>query len=743
MMEKIIPSEKSNPQSLRTLMVDDSEDDVLLIIRELKKGGYNPVYERVETAAAMKKALQEKLWDIILCDYKMPKFSAPFAIAVLKEANIDIPLIIISGIIGEETALECMRLGAHDYFVKGKLSRLCPAIARELEEAKVRNKQKQAESQRKAMVEALHQSEEKYRNILENIEDGYYEVDLAGNLTFFNDSMCRLYGYSKDELMGMNYRQYADKETAKKVFQAFNQVYRTGKTIKEFNWQATRKDGAKRYVEVSISLQKDSSDKPAGFRGIIRDVTGRKLAEFQRETALESLRQSEEKYRTIIENIQEGYFEIDLAGNFTFFNDSLCRCLGYSQKELMGMNYRNYMDEKNAKKIFKIYNEIYTTGITDRIFEYEIIRKDGTIRQLEGFASLQRDSSGNPILFRGTIRDITERKQAEQELRESEKYFKEITENSSDIIIITDKNGDIKYGSLSVERFIGYKPEEVIGRSAFSFIHPDDVERAVDHFGKAILTKDSVITGEYRIVRKDGSAGHFAGLGKNMLDNPAVAGFIINMRDITERKQVQEELERTLESLRKAVGVTIQVLVSALEARDPYTAGHQLRVAHLACAIATEMELSQEKIAGIRMAGSIHDIGKLSIPAEILSKPTKLTNLEFSLIKEHSQNGYDMLKDVESPWPLAQIVYQHHERMDGSGYPRKLKGNEILVEARIMAVADVVEAMASHRPYRPGLGIEVALEEIEKNKGIIYDDTVADACLRLFREKNYKLIAQK
>jgi HD-GYP domain-containing protein (c-di-GMP phosphodiesterase class II) len=152
-----------------------------------------------------------------------------------------------------------------------------------------------------------------------------------------------------------------------------------------------------------------------------------------------------------------------------------------------------------------------------------------------------------------------------------------------------------------------------------------------------------------------------------------------------------------------------------------------------------EMGLPQEKIDGIRMAGSIHDIGKLSIPAEILSKPTKLTNIEFSLIKEHSLKGYEMLKDVESPWPLAQIVYQHHERMDGSGYPRNLKGDDILMEARIMAVADVVEAMASHRPYRPGLGIDMALEEIGKNRESLYDNAVADACLRLFREKGYQL----
>jgi PAS domain S-box-containing protein len=334
--------------------------------------------------------------------------------------------------------------------------------------------------------------------------------------------------------------------------------------------------------------------------------------------------------------------------------------------------------------------------------------------------------------------DITDRKKAEQELQESEKYFKEITENSSDIIVITDKNGDIKYCSRSIERYTGYKPDELIGRVVLTLIHPDDKKRAVGDFSKAILAKDSAIPNAFRIVRKDGAERYFEGLGKNLLDNPAVEGFIMNVRDVTERKQTDEELKQTLESLRKSVGATIQVMVSAIEMRDPYTAGHQIRTADLARAIATEMGLPKDKIDGIRMVGSIHDIGKLSIPAEILSKPTKLTDIEFSLIKEHSHSGYEMLKNVESPWPLAEIVYQHHERMDGSGYPRNLKGDEILIEARIMAVADVVEAMASHRPYRPGLGIDAALAEIEKNKGTHYDNTVADACLRLFREKGYQ-----
>ncbi|MCX5849167.1 MAG: HD-GYP domain-containing protein [Deltaproteobacteria bacterium] len=209
-------------------------------------------------------------------------------------------------------------------------------------------------------------------------------------------------------------------------------------------------------------------------------------------------------------------------------------------------------------------------------------------------------------------------------------------------------------------------------------------------------------------------------------------------KEIIEHKMAEEELQRTLDILKKSIGVTIHAMVCAVEARDPYTAGHQLRSANLASAIAEEMGLSQDKIDGINMASSIHDIGKLSIPTEILTKPTKLTNLEFSLIKEHPSSGYEMLKNVESPWPLAQIVYQHHERMDGSGYPRKLKGDEILMESRVLAVSDVVEAMASHRPYRPSLGIDAALEEIEKNRGILYDNVVVDACLKLFRQKNYK-----
>lgn len=626
-MAKKNPSEKSNlnskinnPQSLRVLMVENSEEDVLLIICELNKGGYNPVYERVETAAAMKKALREKQLDIILCDYKMPEFNAPSAIAVLKEANIDIPLIIVSGTIGEDVAVECMRLGAQDYIMKDSLSRLCPAIARELKDAEVKNKQKQAES--------------------------------------------------------------------------------------------------------------------------------------QREAALEALRQSEEKHRTIIENIQEGYFEIDLAGNFTFFNDSMCRCLGYSKEELMGMNNRRYTDKENAKKLFKSFNEIYTTGITGRILEYDIIRKDGTKRQLEGFASLQKDSSGKPIGFRGTIRDITERKQVESQreaaleaLRESEALYHLLAEHMTDIVWIMDMDLNVTWLSPSAMKARGFSVDEIVALPLDRQLTPKSLGKALNWLGKLmrleknglISETDGILSRELEFYCKDGRTIVLDCKFQFIRDEQGKATDILaEGRDITARRRAEEEVKLTLERLREAFGTTIQIMVSAVEVRDPYTAGHQLRSADLARAIATEMGLSQDKIDGIRMAGSIHDIGKLSIPAEILSKPSKLTNIEFSLIKEHSRSGYEILYNMESHWPLAQIVYQHHERIDGSGYPRNLKEDEILVEARIMAVADVVEAIASHRPYRPAVGVEAALEEIEKNKGILYDDAVSDACLRLFRKKNYQ-----
>jgi diguanylate cyclase (GGDEF)-like protein/PAS domain S-box-containing protein len=254
-------------------------------------------------------------------------------------------------------------------------------------------------------------SEEKYHNMLESIEDGYYEVDLRGNLTLFNDSLCRIHGYARDELVGMNYRAYMDDDTVKHVFKTFNGVYQTGKPAKGTNWEIIRKDGSRKIIGASVSLRGDSFGSPVGFRGIIRDITEQKRAE-------QALRESEEKYRTIIESMEEGYFEVDLRGNFTFFNDSLCTTTGYSRTELMGMNNRQYMDEATAKNVYNIFNNVFLTGHTKDFFEWGIIIKNGSKRIHSGSVSLIKDSYGNPMGFRGIIRDVTEKKRMEEKLKE-------------------------------------------------------------------------------------------------------------------------------------------------------------------------------------------------------------------------------------------------------------------------------------------------------------------------------------
>ena len=216
-------------------------------------------------------------------------------------------------------------------------------------------------------------------------------------------------------------------------------------------------------------------------------------------------------------------------------------------------------------------------------------------------------------------------------------------------------------------------------------------------------------------------------------------------REVEERKRTEQvlqenrqQLAETLDVLRNALGGIIQVITSTVETRDPYTAGHQARVSDLARSIAKEMHMDKDQIEGIRIAAAVHDLGKISIPAEILSKPGRLTDKEFSLITDHSQIGFELLEPINFVWPIARYVHQHHEKINGSGYPLGLKGDEILDEAKIITVADVVEAMASHRPYRPALGIQMALEEITKNQGILYDPEVVDTCVSLFQDGTYR-----
>lgn len=449
--------------------------------------------------------------------------------------------------------------------------------------------------------------------------------------------------------------------------------------------------------------------------------------------------EAEERFRVLLQCIEDGYYEVDLEGNFTFFNDAMMQILGYTREEMMGMNNRQYTDKEYSKKLFAAFNRVYKTGEPSKAFDWQIIKKDGSKRYIEASVSLLKDALNQTVGFRGVVRDITERRQMEEKLRREEQRFRALAEQTSDIILMVNSRGLITYENSAVG-VLGIGAEKRIGQDVFERVHQDDLPKVIESFQKLFSDKNTPVQkAEIRIRNADGNWHTFEAMASNLVRDNMIEAAIVNLRDITERKKAEEKLRETLANLRKAVGTTIQVMISAVEMRDPYTAGHQSRTANIARAIATEMGLSCDIIDGIRMAGTIHDIGKLSVPSEILTKPSKLTAIEYSIVKEHSHSGYEVMKNVESELPLAEIIYQHHERMNGTGYPRNLKGDEIILEARIMAVADVVEAMASHRPYRASLGVESALEEIEQNRGILYDEAVVDACLRLFREKGYQL----
>ena len=323
---------------------------------------------------------------------------------------------------------------------------------------------------------------------------------------------------------------------------------------------------------------------------------------------------------------------------------------------------------------------------------------------------------------------------------ESDEIFRVINDTVNDAIIMADGNSKILYWNKAAEKIFGYSAEKIIGRTLQETIIPKKYQEAhSDCMDKFKNSDDGIVGGktmEFSAIRKGGTEFPIE-MSLSSVKRKGQWQAVSIIRDITERKQAEEKEKIGVEKLKLSLDGIINALALTVEQRDPYTAGHQQRVSKLACAIAGEMGIPVDQIEGIRMAGIIHDIGKMHIPTEILCRPGKLTKDEFNIVRSHAQVGYDILKGIEFPWPVADIVHQHHEKMDGSGYPMGLSNGDILMEARILCVADVVEAMASHRPYRPALGMDMALEEISKGKGIHFDANVVDACLTVIKEKEF------
>ncbi len=397
-------------------------------------------------------------------------------------------------------------------------------------------------------------------------------------------------------------------------------------------------------------------------------------------------------------------------------------------------------------KGFKPWGWIVGTGLYINDVHAEIARIRNRLSAISGgillIVSLLAFYSIRQSLMadRERQRIFLERETLMKTLEESKERFRNLIETTSDWIWETDQQGKYTYASPQVQNLLGYQPQEIVHATLATFVSPDEAELLSCLFMQQLQQKKAFsgleipcLTKNGRVVILEYNAVPIFDEQKNLKGYRGIA------RDITERKSAMEDLKKSRDELHDSLEETVTSLASTTEKRDPYTAGHQQRVERLACAIARELGFSEEQVEGIHIAALLHDIGKITLPSEYLSKPTRLTKEEKALFKHHPEVGYEILKNIKFSWPVAEIVYQHHEHLDGSGYPRGLTDEDILLEAKILSVADVVEAMSSHRPYRPSLGIAMAIEEIRSGRGTRYHIPSVDACIRLILEKNFEV----
>jgi len=637
---------------------------------------------------------------------------------------------------------------------------------------------------RKQAEEALVRESRRNEVFLRNASDGIHILDTDGNVLEVSDAFCEMLGYSREELIGSNVSLWDARWSPQELKQRIaEQIARDRRSV--FETRHRRRDGSPLDVEVTgHGLELDG--KLVLFNSA-RDITERKLAE-------EALRESRARLDLALQSARMGVWRLDIVENKLVFDAQVCRLLGIDPAKFTGTE-DEFFGAVHPDDREKLRTALARTVEQDVLFEpeYRAVWPDGSVHYITARARLARDDQGRPMRINGIIWDISARKQGELALERANRALRTLSACNEALVhaatepellnTICRRIVDIGGYNMAWVGFAEQDPAKTVrvvaeygtdeGYLRVTNITWADAERGRGPIGTAIRTgatqvnqnfltnpnvapwRDAALARGWQssiAIPLKGAAGTYGALAIYAREHDAFDGNelqlleeladdlafgIATLRTRGERDRMAQAQLHHQEILRKSLEDSVHAIASTLEMRDPYTAGHQSRVAQLANAIARELGLPKDEIHGIELAANIHDLGKIKVPAEILSKPGKLTNLEYELIKVHAQAGYDILKEIEFPWPIADMVLQHHERLDGSGYPQGLKGEQILPEAKILAVADVVEAMASHRPYRPSLGIAAALAEIEKKRGTAFDPAVVDACLKLFGEGQF------
>lgn len=567
----------------------------------------------------------------------------------------------------------------------------------------------------------------RFAALVNSARDILWEMDSAGAFTFLSPSVHAISGYTPAELIGRSPHEFMVERDRARVAETLVRHIARREPFELFECTQETKDGRLVDMEVNGDPFFDGAGNLLGYRGVARDVTARNQD-----------RAAQAHLASLVASAYDAIMSKDRDHRIAYWNHGAERIFGYTESDVLGLPVDILAPEHLKDESLRLTNQMLA-GAPVRNHRTQRLRKDGKTVEILITYSPILDRAGAVIGTSAIAKDITEQLALEHEVAEQKALLETQLSLSPDGILAVGADGRIKsYNKRFLEMWavpeqvmrdgsdaealqsaaaLVADPEGFAARVAYLYAHPE--EKGFDE----LAMKDGRIFQRYTAAMIGADGGNH--------------GRLWYFRDITAQRSAEQAAHAELARYGRSMAATVEAVAGIAELRDPYTSGHQRRVSATAVALARKLGMPEYDIEGIRIAGLLHDIGKISIPAEILSKPGRLTNAEFELLKSHPGAGYDILKGVEFPWPVAEMVFQHHERMDGKGYPRGLTAAKILRQAQILAVADVAEAMMSHRPYRPALGAEKAFAELEEGRGTRYAADVVDACIALFREDGF------
>ncbi len=580
---------------------------------------------------------------------------------------------------------------------------------------------------------ALKESEEKYRTILENTTVGVIRTTADGSFLSSNQAFLRMLGYeTTEELINAApsiKTLYVNLEQRDRLMAILNDKG----VASDYPLELKRRDGGICSISVNVTAIKDKKGKIVALEGLLVDITARKQAE-------EQLKEAHAKLEATLRAIPDMMFEADTKGHIYDYhapaNDLLCS----PPETFVGRNVKDVLPEPAAGICLKAIAKAALHGWSrGDVYSLELPKAGHRWFELSIDTKNQSNKKSKRLLI--IARDITDRILAEESVKHERDTAQMYLDIVNTVVVAVNAEGIViminKYGA----DLLGYNEKEIVGKSWFGTFVPYHERILVEGMFKRMAggEEKGVESYEHTVMCKNGEERLISWQNRFVNDGKGKFKFAVSSGvDITDVHEARYEVRQSYSQLQTIVDGIVKALSMTVETRDPYTAGHQRRVAQLAVAMASHMGWTKIQIKGLEMAATIHDIGKMYVPAEILNKPGKLDQVEFELIKLHSAAGYNIVKDIEFAEPVADMVRQHHERLDGSGYPDGLKHGDIVPGAKVMAVADVVEAMSSDRPYRPGRGLKAALEEVQDRKGGLYDADAVEACVELFVKAKFK-----